>query len=249
MPLVFVSHAAADKQIAAEFQKDIKADFLGMCIVFVSSSLDSLNAGFEWNQIIKKNLLKCSILVGLLSPVALTRGWVYAEFAAGWIRGIPTIPVCHSGLDRGALPAPISAFQALNLKEEDHLSHLYGLIADAVGCQKPNVDFALRTNGYAALTESIRIQREIVSWVRQLFEWNPALEAKLKAGQEDEDVLVPANLDQPFLNFAKGATDRGFLSIVGHGMAMGTRIGAQASIFKIGPGPAFVEMMAHLDSA
>ena len=125
MSLIFVSHAAADQQIANLFRERLRADFLNMCEIFVSSNLDSLQAGVEWQHAIKENLQKSSILVGLLSPRALQRGWVYAEFGAGWIRDIPTIPLCHSGLDRGQLPPPISSFQGLNIEQTEHLQHLY----------------------------------------------------------------------------------------------------------------------------
>jgi hypothetical protein len=174
-PLVFVSHAAADGVIATTFQEHVGTDFLGMCELFVSSNLDSISAGSEWRQEIKSKLEACHILVGLLSPAALRRPWVYVEFGAGWIRGIPTIPVCHSGLERGDLPQPISSFQALNLWEPDHLRHLYKLISEAVGCNFPKIDYDQRAREYAELTDDIRLQRVIIDWTHQLFDWNPTL--------------------------------------------------------------------------
>ena len=169
MALVFVSHAAVDSTIAKSFQSNIQTDFLGLMETFVSSNLDSLSAGFEWNQIIKEKLSECAILIGLLSPHALQRPWVYVEFGAGWLRGIPCIPVCHSGLDRGELPVPLSNFQALNLSDAGHIEHIYKLISDSVGCQKPNIDFNAKSELYREITDTIRIQRVIVSWTCLLY--------------------------------------------------------------------------------
>lgn len=247
MPLVFLSHAATDSVIAKDFQKDVKADFLGMCDIFVSSNLDSLQAGYEWQQVIKKNLAECAILIGLLSPEALSRGWVYAEFGAGWIRDVPTIPVCHSGLERGQLPPPISTFQGLNLWEGEHLEHLYGLISAAIGCQRPEVDFSDRSEKYRIITEDIRINRVVVSWTRQLFDWNPQLKDTLSAGNADENVLIPGNLDQAFQEYIGEASERGYLHVERRGMGMGTRVGPQASIFEFRPGDQFGELLARLN--
>src|SRR5688500_2008756 len=127
-PVIFVSHAAVDSQIAGLFKADVEKSFLGLCELFVSSNLDSLSGGKEWMQVMKEKLGKAAIFVGLLSPAALSRPWVYAEFGAGWIRDIPTISVCHSGLRKDQLPVPLTHFQALDLLYEMHLEHLYGHI-------------------------------------------------------------------------------------------------------------------------
>ena len=97
-PVIFVSHAAVDAEIANIFKQDVEQSFLGLCQLFVSSNLDSLQGGREWMQVIKEKLSNSVIFIGLLSPVALNRPWIYTEFGAGWIRSIPTISVCHSGL-------------------------------------------------------------------------------------------------------------------------------------------------------
>jgi hypothetical protein len=60
--------------------------------------------------------------------------------------------------------------------------------------------------------------------------------------------LVPANLDQPFNEFIQEATRRRFLVIRRAGMAIGTPIGAQASIFEITPGEKIEELFGHLNA-
>ncbi|MBO9590625.1 toll/interleukin-1 receptor domain-containing protein [Devosia sp.] len=235
MPLVFISHAAADKEIAGQFQKHLIGDFLGMCEVFVSSNLDSINAGQEWHQAIKSKLATADIVVGLLSPLAVTRGWVFVEFGAGWIRNIPTIPLCHSGLEPAHLPAPLNSFQGLMLSDAVHLEHLYGLVAKAVGCQPPNVDFAGRASGYKEATFKVQMERGAVGWLRQLCLWNPDLLPKLARGEADTDVLVPSIAEQNMVPFATDAVNLGMLTVNGRGMAMGTRVGASAGVYELVP--------------
>jgi hypothetical protein len=247
MPLVFVSHAAADAAVAHAFQEDIKRDFLGMCDVFVSSALDSIQGGTEWNQVIKENLTECSILIGLLSPLAITRPWIYTEFGAGWIRGVPTIPVCHSGLDRGQLIPPLSFFQGLNLSDNLHLNHLYDLIAGSIGCRKPEVDFQVRCTAYSEITDALHIERTITSWANQLFKWNPRLLEKLINGTVEDSAHVPADLEPPFRVFVQAANEKQYLSIQATGMAMGTPVGLHAAIYQVARGVNFSELMEILE--
>lgn len=236
MPLVFASHAAADNVVAAQFREHLIDDFLGMCDVFVSSNLDSINAGQEWHQAIKSNLLAADIVVGLLSPLAVTRGWVYAEFGAGWIREIPTIPLCHSGLTPAQLPAPLNSFQGLMLTDAVHLQHLYGLISQAVGCNAPQIDFALRASAYLTTTSEIQLKRGVLGWLQQLSLWNPDLIAKLSRGETDTDVLVPSHVDDSMMAFAADAQGLGICAVAASGMAIGTRVGASASVYHVVPG-------------
>jgi hypothetical protein len=171
-PTVFVSHAAVDSEIATAFKQDAEASFLGLCNLFVSSNLDSIAGGSEWIKEIKSNLESATILVGLLSPIAIQRPWIYVEFGAGWIRSIPTIAVCHSGLARDQLPVPLSNFQALNLLDELHLRHLYEQISSAIGCKLPPADFPGFVDKYRLITEEHRRTRAVREWWALLLSWN-----------------------------------------------------------------------------
>jgi hypothetical protein len=236
MPLVFVSHAAADNVIAAEFRNHLIGDFLGMCEVFVSSNLDSIAAGKEWHQVIKSNLLAADIVVGLLSPIAVTRGWVYTEFGAGWIREVPTIPLCHSGLTPDQLPAPLNSFQGLALTDAVHLEHLYALVSRSVGCKPPQIDFKTRAQAYHQATTAIQLERGVLGWLQHLNSWNPEMIAKLRSGETDTDVLVPSHADPAMMAFAADAQALGLCSVTASGMAIGTRVGTSASVYHVVPG-------------
>lgn len=233
-PLIFVSHAATDAAVAALFKEDIEKHFLGLCDIFVSSSLDSISAGQEWLATIKDNLSRCSILLGLLSPAALSRPWVYFEFGAGWIRNIPTIPICHSGLSRDDLPVPISVMQAIHLTEEGHLKHLYEAhIARALSLSRmPAVSFSELARSYTDLTETTRRSNLLSSWTKQLLEWNPEL-TRLIEGQVGElEVMIPAQLDIQFTDYVRTAKASDLFAIERAGMAIGTRVGPQATVFR-----------------
>ncbi|UIP85068.1 TIR domain-containing protein [Pseudomonas phenolilytica] len=237
--IIFVSHAAADAEIAAQFKNDIEKSFLGLCKLFVSSNLDSLQGGREWMQEIKQNLSEAKIFIGLLSPLALNRPWIYTEFGAGWIRNIPTISVCHSGLDKGQLPIPLSHFQALNLTDKVHLEHLYGQISQAIGCQKPERALDYDVERYHTITESNRIQRLLRDWAAQISAWNPGFN-KIFEG-ETVEILIPGEADSAFRNFKMEVERLGYIQVNPKGFSIGTSVGMQAMNWEITPGHNFKE--------
>lgn len=236
-PIIFVSHAAIDYEIAARFKQDIERNFLGLCKLFVSSDLDSLQGGGEWMQEIKQNLSEAKIFIGLLSPVALSRPWIYTEFGAGWIRNIPTISICHSGLDKGQLPIPLSHFQALNLTDKVHLEHLYGQISQAIGCQKPERSLDSDVYLYIEITENHRIKRMYGEWISQISLWNPEFGNIFR--NESVEILIPGEADQSFRSFKNDVEMAGYLVIDSKGFSMGTRVGIQATNWKVDPGRNF----------
>ena len=238
-PIIFVSHAAADAEIAAKFKSDVEKSFLGLCELFVSSNLDSLQGGKEWMQVIKENLAKAKIFIGLLSPIALSRPWIYAEFGAGWIRDIPTISVCHSGLEKGQLPVPLSHFQALNLTDELHLEHLYSQISNAIGCEVPQRDLKEDAESYFKITEISRKQRSIQQWLNHLREWNPEFQ-KVFNGEVIE-ILIPSEAEIAFKEYKREMESNNYLDFEAKGIAMGTRVGAQATVWEVKKGNNFKE--------
>ncbi|MFT5298513.1 MAG: hypothetical protein ACI9YH_004561 [Colwellia sp.] len=238
-PIVFVSHAAADFEIANLFKADVEKSFLGLCELFVSSNLDSIQGGNEWMHEIKTHLKDAAVFIGLLSPLSLSRPWIYAEFGAGWIRGIPTISVCHSGLRKDQLPVPLSQFQALDLLDEMHLEHLYGQISTAIGCQKPDKDYSILTRKYELLTEVLRKERFLKQWHANILQWNPDFSKVFH--NETIQLLIPAEAEQLFREFQNEMNLNRMLILEAKGMAMGTRVGAQASVWKVSQGDNFAE--------
>ncbi|MAZ10925.1 MULTISPECIES: TIR domain-containing protein [unclassified Limnobacter] len=245
-PIIFVSHAAVDSEVVNLFKNDVENSFLGLCQLFVSSNLDSLQGGKEWMQVIKDKLSDAVIFIGLLSPVALNRPWIYTEFGAGWIRGIPTISVCHSGLRKDQLPVPLSHFQALDLLDEMHLEHLYGQISTAIGCQKPQKNYASDINKYREITETNRRERAVRHWFAQIQQWNPEF-SNIFQGKEVE-VLVPAEVDHAFRQFTQDPEVIRLINFEPKGMAMGTRVGLQASIWLAKQGVEFSELKRIVES-
>jgi len=65
-------------------------------------------------------LNKAHIHIVLASPDSVERKWINFEAGAAHVRGIPIIPLCHSGLTPAQLPVPLSESKgSFSLTKED----------------------------------------------------------------------------------------------------------------------------------
>jgi hypothetical protein len=130
--IVFLSHAAADEEIARHLKQVIEASF-PQIKVFVSSDPEDLSPGNPWVQTVLANLRSAKLLLILATERGLSRKWVWFETGAGWSSGPLFIPCFVGKIRKGQLPYPFSGYQALNIDEEgdfgvlvDELTRLFG---------------------------------------------------------------------------------------------------------------------------
>ncbi|MDK0669362.1 toll/interleukin-1 receptor domain-containing protein [Clostridium perfringens] len=140
-PIVFISHITEEKDLAYKVKELIEESFLEMMEVFVSSDGESIGAGARWLDNITDSLNNCSIELILCSPESVKRPWVNFEAGAGWVRSIPVIPLCHSGMKPEKLPIPLNMLQAINLNEVSGLKLLAPVLATAINSRTPKIDF------------------------------------------------------------------------------------------------------------
>lgn len=140
-PIVFISHITEEKEMALELKQLIEESFLGMLSVFVSSDENSISSGSRWLDNITSALGNCAIELILCSPKSVKRPWINFEAGAGWIREIPVIPLCHSGMEPSSLPVPLNLLQAAKISEMSNLKLIFPVLASAIGAKCPNVMF------------------------------------------------------------------------------------------------------------
>lgn len=158
IPTIFISHISEEAELAALLQQRIVADFQGKVEVFVSSNLENISAGDDWLKSIRSALERAGVELILCSRLSITRPWVNFEVGAAWLKQIPIVPVCHSGLQVSDLPVPYSIFNGVEVDLERDLKKLYSGIARILNVNCPESDFgsfvaAVRTfqNAYAAI--------------------------------------------------------------------------------------------------
>ena len=132
---IFISHISDEAGIAEALQDAISKDFLGMTEVFVSSDLQSIQAGKSWLAEVESGLDRANLLLVLCSPRSVTRPWINFEAGAAWLRKIPIVPICHSGLALQQLPMPLAVMQGTSLTDPRGLKRLYLQIAKVLGAK------------------------------------------------------------------------------------------------------------------
>ena len=139
---VFISHISDESELAQWLKSKLDRDFLSTLDIFVSSDRPTIEAGRRWLDEVDKALKKADVQLLLCSRESVGRPWVNFEAGAVWLRGIPVVPVCHSGLEPNGLPAPLSMLEAVTLAREAGLAKLYDVIARKLGVRTPSPDFA-----------------------------------------------------------------------------------------------------------
>lgn len=138
---LFISHIHEEAAIALILKDWIESSFIGQCEVFVSSDDSDIPAGSKWLSQVDNAIDESSILVVLCSVHSLSRPWINFETGCGWIKRVPIVPICHSGLKKSELPPPISTFQALELEDPKFIDNLLLSLAKHFGFSKiPRID-------------------------------------------------------------------------------------------------------------
>jgi hypothetical protein len=159
---MFLSHVHVESRFADFIQASVERDFIGLVKVYVASD-GGILAGKKWLDDLTKALNASDLHAVLCSPESLTRHWVSFETGAAHLRGIPLLPLCHSGLNPDQLPVPLSAFQGIRLCAADGATPadagsgvraLYAAIAEALGSSIPQVDFQAYERQLAALEQT-----------------------------------------------------------------------------------------------
>lgn len=139
-PTIFISHISEEKEISIALKEFIEKKFLRTVDVFVSSHEESIKLGDDWLNNIKKSMKVCKLTIVICSPLSISKPWINFEAGAGWVKDIPVIPFCHSGLTPSKLPVPINSFQGGLLNNHADLKKLFSRIAEILNISTPDAE-------------------------------------------------------------------------------------------------------------
>ena len=156
---IFISHISEEKNIAICLKKWIDNLFLGHFEIFVSSDGESLKLGNKWLEGINSSLEDSKIMLVLCSPESILRPWINFETGCGWIKNIPVVPICHSGLKLSLLPPPLGFLQGIELADDMFSEKLLKNLTNELGVKKAPL---VHQNMLRELREAeVSIQKEI----------------------------------------------------------------------------------------
>lgn len=138
---VFISHISSETELAQCLKKHLDKHFPDLLEIFVSSDRESIQAGSKWLDEVDKALKSADLQIILCSKESVGRPWVNFEAGAVWLRGIPVIPLCHSGVKPNDLPVPLGMLQGIVCGEATGLQKLFDAFAELVSVMVPGVDF------------------------------------------------------------------------------------------------------------
>lgn len=195
-PLIFISHISEEKEVALAFKEVIESSFLGMIDTFVSSDNSSVHLGQKWLDGITEALKTCVVEIVICSPKSVTRPWINFEAGAGWVREIPVIPLCHSGIEPSTLPIPLNLLQAAKATEISSLKLILPVLADAIGSRSPSVDFTDFINKVKNFEIVYTFWDECNSAFRRLNRINPQIIPALQQGKVVNIELTETQINQ-----------------------------------------------------
>lgn len=138
---VFLSHVTEEAPLAAAIQDWIERVFGDDVAVFRSSNTrrDLIAGNRWWHDRIRPALNEAELMVVICSAASIRKFWIAFELGHADRGGITIVPICHTGLSKSDLPAPISDWQALDLLDPTFPVDLMisigaklGLAADAI---------------------------------------------------------------------------------------------------------------------
>ena len=152
---IFISHIHEEASIALMLKDWIESTFQKKISVFVSSDDRDITPGAKWLEQIDKNLSSCDIFLVICSKSSIEKPWINFEAGAGWVKQVPLIPLCHTGMNKGILPPPYNRFQALDMEMPDFPQKLLKAIGRYIGeLNIPRLDFASFTEELTSVLKS-----------------------------------------------------------------------------------------------
>jgi TIR domain-containing protein len=126
---VFISHISSETELAQSLKKHLERHFLDLLEIFVSSDRETIQAGSKWLEEVDKALKSGDLQIVLCSKESVGQPLVNFEAGAVWLRGIPVIPLCHSGVRPNDLPVPLGMLEGIECGQSEGLQKLYDAIA------------------------------------------------------------------------------------------------------------------------
>jgi hypothetical protein len=133
LPRVFISHAAADAELARIVADTLKAGTPPLN-TFLSSRPGDIRADAQWMHAVEAALLDSDAFLILLTPNSIGRPWVAFETGCAWFANRTVILARTSNLPAEDVPWPLGSRQLYRLDQPDELA----VICHALGTRIPD---------------------------------------------------------------------------------------------------------------
>lgn len=217
--IIFISHISEEKELADLFSDCIKDGYLGLVDTFVSSDHTSISSGARWIDEITKALDNSIVQLSLCSEMSIERPWINFEAGAAWIRRIPVIPICHSGLYKKNLPIPLALLQACDIDNKEDLGKIFESLSKTIGANKvPKIDLDELINKSLEVTNNYIYYGKIRNSVYEINNIFPDIGNMLISGHPTSTCFNCPEYKKPkFMEYIENLQNFNFISISGSG--------------------------------
>ncbi len=176
---IYISHVSEEALFALLLKEFIESTFLGQVEAVLSCTSADSAADRKWLQGIDGALDSAKLLLVLCSPRSIQHGWIHFEAGCAWMKNVPVLVICHSGLKNSELPEPLSVFEdPLDVEERDFMEALFGTLAASFGIHRlPRLSYETMMAELRATLASIAPREEADEDVTEL-EDEPTEKAK-----------------------------------------------------------------------
>jgi hypothetical protein len=166
---LYISHVSEEALFALLLKDFIESTFLGQVEAILSCSSADSAADRKWLQGIDGALDSAKLLLLLCSKRSIHHGWIHFEAGCAWMKNLPVLVICHSGLRSSELPPPLSVFEdPLDVEGREFMEALFGTLAASFGIHRlPRLSYEAMMVELRATLASIAPQDESVEEVRE----------------------------------------------------------------------------------
>ncbi|MFZ1060398.1 MAG: toll/interleukin-1 receptor domain-containing protein [Candidatus Rokuibacteriota bacterium] len=140
---VFISHASEDKKLAAHLVELLRAALNIPAEKILCTSVEGykLPAGVDTDAALRRALLDCKTLVGIISPASRVSTYVLLELGARWGTDRELIPLTACGVAPGELKGPLARKNALDCSSAPGVLQFVGDMGTKLGMdpERPEV--------------------------------------------------------------------------------------------------------------
>ena len=160
---IYISHVSDEALFALLLKDFIESTFLGQVEATLSCSAADSAADRKWLQGIDGALDSAKLLLLLCSPRSIQHGWMHFEAGCAWLKNLPVLVICHSGLKKSELPSPLAVFEEpLDVQDRDFMETLFGTLAASFGIHRlPRLSYETMMAELRATLASIVPQEEV----------------------------------------------------------------------------------------
>lgn len=135
VPLIFISHSAADKSIAEHLVQFLQSALALRPEQIRCTSVEGhrLRIGAATDSVLKKEVLESKVFVGLISSASIGSAYVLFELGARWGADKTIAPLLAPGAGTDLLKGPLGGINALSCDSEEQLHQLIQDLSSNLG--------------------------------------------------------------------------------------------------------------------